>query len=75
MGYQYFLESPISTTHRLEEDRMTYLNKSEQVNHFDTRFFIFLESYAGLERTTRRDFLSKPADFFLAFRDFELYFS
>ncbi|XP_070194105.1 AF4/FMR2 family member lilli-like [Littorina saxatilis] len=28
-GYQYFLESPISTTQRLEEDRVTYLNKSQ----------------------------------------------
>ncbi|XP_025110819.1 grainyhead-like protein 2 homolog [Pomacea canaliculata] len=28
-GYRYFLESPISTTQRLDEDRVTYLNKSQ----------------------------------------------
>jgi len=26
-GYSYFLESPISTSQRVDEDRMTYLNK------------------------------------------------
>ena len=26
-GYKYYLESPISTTQRIEEDRITYVNK------------------------------------------------
>ncbi|XP_053393809.1 uncharacterized protein LOC123523670 isoform X2 [Mercenaria mercenaria] len=28
-GYKYFLECPISTTQRIEEDRITYLNKGQ----------------------------------------------
>ncbi|ESP01212.1 hypothetical protein LOTGIDRAFT_157385 [Lottia gigantea] len=28
-GYRYFLESPISTTQKIDEDRITYLNKSQ----------------------------------------------
>ena len=29
-GYSYFLESPISTSQRVDEDRMTYLNKGRK---------------------------------------------
>ncbi|KAL3869309.1 hypothetical protein ACJMK2_042003 [Sinanodonta woodiana] len=28
-GYKYFLESPISTTQRIDDDRITYLNKGQ----------------------------------------------
>ena len=28
-GYSYFLESPISTSVRLDEDRITYVNKGK----------------------------------------------
>lgn len=28
-GYKYFLEAPISTTQKIEQDRMTYLNKGK----------------------------------------------
>ena len=38
-GYQYFLESPISTTQRLEEDRVTYLNKSKHYKKDRLRTF------------------------------------
>ena len=29
-GYSYFVESPISTSVRLDEDRITYVNKGMQ---------------------------------------------
>ena len=29
-GYKYYLESPISTTQRIEEDRITYVNKGRR---------------------------------------------
>lgn len=29
MGYKYYLESPISTSQRREDDRITYINKGQ----------------------------------------------
>ncbi|XP_041356573.1 grainyhead-like protein 1 homolog isoform X3 [Gigantopelta aegis] len=40
-GYRYFLESPTSGTQRIEEDRMTYLNKGQYYGltlEFDKKF-------------------------------------